>query len=672
MRHQYRDDPAHCYAPLLGNGDLVFPMDAEGGITQDLPTPPGLPAPALYRLTTPLGDAPLFSYGWLIPSVSYLGRELEVESFSTEFSVEEAIFSSVCRYEGGITVEMRACAVAEKPMLMIHKKVSAPVDVVLSYRLSSPAESPMRFTAMGDMLMGERPMAVGKENLCLFSPDPVRVETCEGGGRLFGTFSKNESMTLCLFFADSEDSLGDKCLSRIKEMKGYVYKTGENRLFNAHIAAWREYWEESEFRPASPTLATVAEGSSYLLRCFARRGSTPLRADHPYAPMGISPSVDLRVVSALLHGGHRREAEEILKSLYKLLPISEARFGGAGVPGASYPYYTDRGGWERLPADGRRSRLIQTADAVLAFYRYYLYTEDRTFLCERAFPVAKSAVTHLLNHAVKGEEGGAYVVAPDPLSEEGRPTRPLLTSVAVAAALSAFATMASKLSAERELAERARRVSREILSSLPTKDGVYVAAEGEDSPGLAPLYFAFYDVTLGSEILRRTTIAAASTLSLSSPPVYFALLGSAYAAIHTSAIGVLSKLSEKADCFGFLPSGGAEGIVEMSALFLEGLYLSLAACRPEGGKSPALHVAFGLDQDEATDCDFLFSLPIGGRVDGRIRGGRFVSIRLFREKGSSLRTATLVMPRWLYAEGAAVAVKKTERGGVLYLGTVAH
>ena len=97
----------------------------------------------------------------------------------------------------------------------------------------------------------------------------------------------------------------------------------------------------------------------------------------------------------------------------------------------------------------------------------------------------------------------------------------------------------------------------------------------------------------------------------------------------------------------------------------------MASTRTVNG-TPHLYVAFGLDQDEATDGEFLFSLPIGGRVDGRIRGGRFVSIRLSKERGSSLRTATLVMPKWLYAEGAAVAVKKTERGGVLYLSTVAH
>jgi hypothetical protein len=59
-------------------------------------------------------------------------------------------------------------------------------------------------------------------------------------------------------------------------------------------------------------------------------------------------------------------------------------------------------------------------------------------------------------------------------------------------------------------------------------------------------------------------------------------------------------------------------------------------------------------------------------VDGRIQGGRFVSLRLLREAGSSLRTATVVMPLWLYTDGAAVAVRKTERGGMLYLSTVAH
>ena len=125
-------------------------MDAEGGITPSLPTPPGLPASALYRLFAPTGAAPIFSYGWLIPTVSYLGRTLAPLSVSTEFSTDEAILSSVCRYADGITVEMRACALADKPMLLIHKRVNAPGDVLLSYTLKSPSDSPMRFTVIGD------------------------------------------------------------------------------------------------------------------------------------------------------------------------------------------------------------------------------------------------------------------------------------------------------------------------------------------------------------------------------------------------------------------------------------------------------------------------------------------------------------------------------------------
>ena len=113
--------------------------------------------------------------------------------------------------------------------------------------------------------------------------------------------------------------------------------------------------------------------------------------------------------------------------------------------------------------------------------------------------------------------------------------------------------------------------------------------------------------------------------------------------------------------------GERSGRLRRRHLFLDGLYRSLVAYTEE-----SLYIGFGLDADEATDGDFLLPLPIGGTVDGRVRGGRFVSLRIHKQRGSKLRALKLVMPKWLYAEGAAVAVRKTERGGVMYIDTVVH
>ena len=139
MKHIYRDDPTLCIAPLLGNGDLVFPMDAEGGIGEHLPTPPGLPSAALYRL----GRGKTTPYGALRPALFDLGRPLVgPHEVSTEFSTDEGTFASVCRYAGGAVVETRACAFHNRPFLMISKRLTGDGPLTLSYEYILPQDSP--------------------------------------------------------------------------------------------------------------------------------------------------------------------------------------------------------------------------------------------------------------------------------------------------------------------------------------------------------------------------------------------------------------------------------------------------------------------------------------------------------------------------------------------------
>ena len=393
MRHAYRDDRSLCRAPLLGNGDLLFPMDAEGGISPSLPTPPGLPSSAHYRLGRPADGGRPLAYCHLTPTLSFLGRELQAPySVATEFSTDDATFTSVCKYDRGVTVETRACAFLGRPLLIVMKKISSPGPLSVSYTLTTPEGSPLQVAAAGDMLTAERPLPSGREKLCFFSSLPARAELTEKGGRLVVNVGKSAVITFYLYFADSREANATSLWPELSEMQSYIRKMGEGRLFNEHIAAWRAYAEESEFSPQDETLARVADGSRYLLRVFSGRCGSPLVGDHPYAPFGHAPSVDLRVVSALLHTGHTETAKRILDALARELPTAEGRFAGEGIPGARYPYYADTLGRECLPDDIRRDRVIQSADVAVAFLKYYRFTADRRFLADEAMPVPTEEV----------------------------------------------------------------------------------------------------------------------------------------------------------------------------------------------------------------------------------------------------------------------------------------
>lgn len=661
MRHLYRDDPLLCRAPLLGNGDLVFPLSAEGAIKESLPTPAGLPSSALYRLTRPTEGGVPMPYLYLAPTLTYLDRPLGAPfSVSTEFSTDEASFTSVCKYDRGVTVETRACAVYGKPLLMITKKLSAQGPVGISYDLTLPRASTLQLDAEAGMLLGERPLPTGRERLCFFATAPMHATLVGGGGRLSATLPKNATVTFYLFFAEAEGS--DSLWTAMSDMQGYIYKKGDNRLYNEHVASWRTYREECELVPQNPLLARVTDGAQYWLRATSSAGRAPLTGNHPHAPFGYSPAVDLRVLSAYLHGGHFGAARRLLDAQLAALGAAEARFAGAGKPGARYPYYSDLLGGELLPDDIRRDRLTASADVAVGLMKYYRFTEDRAFLAT-AMPALRSTAAYLTARV-----GSGALSVPDPLSAEPSVRAPLLSTVAVASALSAYADAAELLSCDRTEGMAARRTAEALFASLTTRGGAYTLHADTDMPGRAPLYLYPYHAPLREEPLRKAIVLAGLSSSLVAPPPYdMALLGTSYAGLRTSALPTLMRLAATADEFGFFPDVGAEGLAELAAIFLDGVYRSFAAYA--GG---TIHLGFGLDADGVADCDFMLPLPMGARVDGRIRGGRFVSLRILRAPASRLRSADLAMPKWLYAPGAAVAVRQTERGGMMYMNTVVH
>ncbi|MBQ2718699.1 MAG: hypothetical protein IJF73_01385, partial [Clostridia bacterium] len=364
-------------SPLLGNGDLFCAMDCEGGILPTLPMPASLPPAGLYRLSekAPSGAPRLLLH--LRPLLLSRGKPLgKPLSFSAELSTHEGVLTSVAHYARGVTVETRACVFHDRPLLMISKRLLSRGEVTLGYELTLPKDSPYTLAPEGPLLVGERPTEGGNEGLCFFTSHPVRAQLSREGGRLLGSFKKGTTVTFFLTLAEG-DGTRKGLLGALSQTRGFVYNTGEARLFSIHASSFLGGNDRPHLTPDDTALARVADGSLYLLRLLG--GSAMLRADHPFAPYGTAPTVSLRILNSLLAMGRFAEARRVAMTLSSLLPAAEARFGGMGAPMARYPYYADAEGRECLPDDVRRGRVVQTAAAVLAMSFYYGYTKDAAF-----------------------------------------------------------------------------------------------------------------------------------------------------------------------------------------------------------------------------------------------------------------------------------------------------
>ena len=662
MKCTYEKGTAITTSPLLGNGDLFCAMDCEGGILPTLPMPAYLPPAGLYRLSN--GKAPRLLFH-MRPLLLHRGRPLgKPLSFKAELSTHEGTLTSVCHYARGVTVETRACILADRALLMITKRILSRGELTLGYELTLPKDTPYTLTAEGPFLIGERPTEEGgNEGLCFFTSHPVRVEKTREGGRVLGSFKRGTSVSFFLALAEGDGTQGD-LLGALSQMRGFVYNTGEGRLFSVHASSFLGDTYRHRLTPDDPMLARVADGSLYLLRVLG--GGAMLRADHAFAPYGTAPTVSLRVLSALLSLGRFAEARAVALSLARLLPAAEARFGGLGPRRARYPYYANAEGHECLPDDVRRGRVEQTAAAVLAMALYESYTDDRAFLSEYGYPVMKSGADYLLSEAVIEDRFDTRVRCAD-LPECGAVVqRPLLSTAAVSAALLAYAETAEALGEGSRAVTACKKTATQLTASIPRVRGMYVAAEGEISPLDAPLYLPAYAAPLSVEPRRQATVLAAVSREKDPSPYRLALVADAYADIHAAALPTLSRLAAEADVFGFLPADTAEGMGEMAAVFLSALrrsYLSYGDGR--------LHVGFGLDPFRVTGATFHLPLPGGASLSGRVKDGTLRELTASRSIAGEA-TKEAVLPRWLYTDGAAAVTKKTERGGIVYLSLVLH
>lgn len=172
---------------------------------------------------------------------------------------------------------------------------------------------------------------------------------------------------------------------------------GYNALKREHTAWWQSYWEKSRISIGDPLLEKTYYRAWYLFASCSRKGSYPMplqgvwTADNDCLPpwrgdYHHDTNTQLSY-QAYLKANRLEEGENFLDYLWKLKPqyekVAREFFGVEGllIPGVSTIDGKIMGGWAQYALSPTMS--IWTAQS---FDEYYLYTGDREFLENRAFP----------------------------------------------------------------------------------------------------------------------------------------------------------------------------------------------------------------------------------------------------------------------------------------------
>lgn len=662
MNHLLRKETDNNRLSLLGNGELLFRMDREGAVVSE-----GLagilPDGGIYRLGHLSPEGKPICYGRIYPRLPYRASSLS-EGGSAVLDYAEGILLSTCRYGNNLSINTEACVMYTRPLLLIGKKFTSEIREEFSYCYELPEDKRFTIEAKENTLYityadGER-----IERLAFFSSVPMRAEVRGRIGILSGRVSRGMTALFGLAYTDEDEKGG--AMQRLLYERAMVMKQGE-KLFSEQAASFASYFRQCRFFPDDASIAPIFDEAQYLLRCLISPSGALLSPTHEEVPFGHSPILNLAVLLSLLQAGHNEEAKKILSFQKSLLPDALRHAAAPGENLARYPYYTDAFGNERLPNDYRRESVLPTAAVIIGLSAYYRYTADKTFLLSDCFSVLLSSVQFLLKCAVIRTDGGAYVRASDVPEIGAYADRPYLSTVAVASALEAFYEIAWQLSKELDLANQCHKLSGQLLGSLPKKIGGGYMASSVADMGITDA--SLLSIPFGDppdiELQRKSVLSARISQRGPANPYETALFAAACAKV-----GLEGAKPTKAMLSGgssLLMGKGAESPALIPALCLSTFFRSVASY--VGGK---LYIGMGLDPQSVPNGSFRFPLPVGAVAEGRMKDGRLVSFKLQRFRGPYSGIVEVVVPAWLYSDGAAVAYKKSERDGMVYISMAVH
>jgi len=197
-------------------------------------------------------------------------------------------------------------------------------------------------------------------------------------------------------------------------------------LHEQHLGWWRTFWLKSYVRVHDEALERYYYGALYNVACCSRAGKiapglmgnwittdNPMcHSDYhlnynfqaPYYGVYSSNRVELAMpyyeaILDYIHEGKRRAKQDMSRA-------TDLPFPG-GVRGVLYP--VGIGPWGSTPDNNYHNQVSNATFAVIPFLWHYYYTQDLTFLEEKAYPLMKELGEFWEDYLQK-DESGRYVV----------------------------------------------------------------------------------------------------------------------------------------------------------------------------------------------------------------------------------------------------------------------
>lgn len=186
-------------------------------------------------------------------------------------------------------------------------------------------------------------------------------------------------------------------LDRARERLSRALREGYEAARERHAAWWAEFWSKSALRLSDTRCERLWYVMNYLLASCSRKGGFPMPLqglwtadDNALPPWKGDYHNDLNTQMSYWHylkANHLPEGECFLDFLWKLVPQART-FARTffDAPGLCLPSQMTIDGWPMGGWAMYSANLVNQIWLCQAFDQYWLYTADRDFLTEKAYP----------------------------------------------------------------------------------------------------------------------------------------------------------------------------------------------------------------------------------------------------------------------------------------------
>lgn len=489
-------------APMLGNGEMVFPVDYEGGMNQERRPRKVRSSPGMKIWWAGRRDADylLIPFGYFEQKVVVENNPIRLMRYAQRLDTQKALTRTECKYNSGISITSVVAIHHDFNLIMINKKIKCEKDsrYLFEYILDGQGSGFLQqeVSCVDGSIAIEYAASHGQRGIIrLFCDKSVTTEIKNHVFSMGCNLKKGEyEITFYLLFCDN---LGTKDYMNVSEnIIRDVGKKGFQKLLEEHSESWANYYAEGFVRTDDAHINQVYSTAQYHLKCYTTPWSIPVGLCEESWQGRYFAFDEFYMLMALLSSNHMNAAYRIPSFRADGLEKAIRRASAPNsIQEARYPWETLESGDEGGPSGYFYDHVFHMACIACGEYYYYQYTGDKQFLKEKGYPVIKACALFYLNHMLYEINGGKLIVGKcTDLERLGSSVQnAYMTTCGVMKTFIILAETARVLEVDSELAEECAVKAERLKEALPNDGEKYIPYEGctETSVGLMSGVYPF-------------------------------------------------------------------------------------------------------------------------------------------------------------------------------------